>query len=577
MNRIDVSSISFDDLKANLKAYLSSKPEFQDWNFEGSNISYLMDMLTFAEYTTNTYNAFSLNESFLNTANLRSSIVAHGIPHGYTPKSSSAAEMTIKFGLDIAAITAAGLALPDYTVLQKYALFTVKIGDTSYIFSPDKNNAIYYDAGTFLSDTITLREGVKTTLSAVYSTQNVFELPDKADTNTLEVTVDGEVWTYAGSEINLLADAKVYYVRENSRGKFEVYFGTGVTSAAPADISIVNIDVLVTNEDSANAGVSPIDIVYAETLSINGIDYTDYITITVISKPSGGAKPEDTEAVRANIENKAISQDRTISVKDYAYVIKQAYSDFVKDVNAWDLHDLPSYTTADLGIVYVSVLPSHYRTVPLLTQLEKDSIVQSLTKNYMIGGIELNMVDPVYIGINHSFDIYYSVIDLNTTITDLEAKIKTNVRSLYDADITKFKTYLPISRIQGTVDASDSSIVSSNLTVTCELYMNLAAGVDYTINHTLNNAITPGTISSTFLSIHDVDGGSGTGTITSSIGDIGTVNYSSGLISFTVPAVNITADSTRILNFTPVDKFMNVSFEQVMLDTDNYSYNFIEV
>ena len=101
MNRKDLSNISYNELKADLVSYLKTKPEFSDFSFEGSNLAYLIDMITFSTYHSNVYNAFSLNESFLDTANIRSNVVAHGLIHGYTPSSSKGAEMKVQIGLDI--------------------------------------------------------------------------------------------------------------------------------------------------------------------------------------------------------------------------------------------------------------------------------------------------------------------------------------------------------------------------------------------------------------------------------------------------------------------------------------------
>jgi hypothetical protein len=577
MNRYNLSEISYDDLKADLIAYLQTKDELKDINFEGSNISYLIDMLTYSTYKANAYNAFALNEAFLDTAVLRSSIISHGVQHGYTPVSSISASMIVNIGLDLTKIQLAGLPVPEFWYIDAKSTFPTKISETNFIFTNLTPAALYLDGNTFEYEGLVLNEGLNTNISTTYSLSPVIKLPDGVDTNTLKVYVDGEEWVYAENAIFIEKNTKVYFIRETSTGNFEIRFGDGNTSSKPENLSTISIDFLVCSEERANAGKAIPQIEFNGSVIIDEVDYTEYLYIDITSTPNNGSGKEDTESVRNNVINKSITQDRAITVSDYKYIILQKFGNIVEDAISWDLNDLSAPTVEDLGKVYVSMKPEYFRTIPTLTDTHRRFIQQEMTKRYMIGGVELEIVTPYYIGVSHTFDVYYRELDLQTNLTDLQQKIKVAVRELYDDGLVSFDSYLPVSRIQSKVDSVEDSILSSNVHIQCTLYYSLESGVDFQSVKNIGNSIVPGSVESNLFNIYDVDNLDGTGALMSDLGEIGSISYESGSILVEIPGVDIAQDSSLEITASPETGYIKSQFQQLIIDTDNVSFNFIKV
>jgi hypothetical protein len=209
-----------------------------------------------------------------------------------------------------------------------------------------------------------------------------------------------------------------------------------------------------------------------------------------------------------------------------------------------------------------------------LTQYDRNTILKTLSSDYILGGIRLNIIDPVYLKINHSIDVYYDESKLDIEISAIKQKIIANIRDLYDSSIIKFENYLPVSRIQSVVDLSDRSIVSSLVHPTVTIEEELEAGIDFSWTTNLNLVLKPGSISSNLFVLRDVSG-----VIVSDFGNVGTVNYTTGEIVIDIDKVYVTADGTLQLTFETVDPFIKTTKEHLLIDGDEntYTWNFVKI
>ena len=308
--RLKVTELDFDDIKDNLKIFLKGQSQFKDYDFEGSGMNILLDTLAYNTHYM-AYNANMVaNEMFLDSSSLRSSTVSHAKALGYEVGSARAAVATINVVLGT---TAATKTMPAGTA------FTTTVDGVSYQFvtvaditSSNIGNAINFDSTK-------IYEGTYVTSKYLVDSSDVdqrFILTDpRADTTTLSVKVQNSAtdtttttYTKATDISQLSSSSKVYYLQEIEAGRFEVYFGDGIVSAAVSDGNIVQLDYVVTNKTLANgadAFTSP-----------SSIDSVTDITVTTVAAATGGAEPESINSIKLNAPLDYASQGRAVTVND---------------------------------------------------------------------------------------------------------------------------------------------------------------------------------------------------------------------------------------------------------------------
>lgn len=582
MNKIDVSSISFDELRESFINFAKSKEQYSDWEFGGSNISFLVDMLTYSTYYNTVYHSMMLNETFLDTATQRSSVVARAKEHGYIPKSRSSAYINATISFDAAGITEDGLPLPTSITIPKGTQLSIKINDIIYTFNTTRTYVVYNLLGVYELSNVMFYEGHLTSNIYTYYLNPEITVPTMADMTTLEVYVDGEEWTYAKNAIQYTPESKVYYYYENGVGEYSVYFGDGIISAKPAQNAQIQVSYLQSAGPDANAGLGVYEVSLNDTFSEDGIDYTKYVRIET-SIPTGGSNRETIEEIRKGTIRRSIAQNRAVTVRDFIYIVENEFYNEVLRCNAWDINTITdNIDPLDLGKVYICIQPRDYRTNPYIGFISEDSIYRTLTSQYTLGGIRVEIVDPIYIKINHSFAVYYNKNLLDVDLNTIKSRITNNVKALYDSDIIKFDNYLPISRIQSEADAADRSIVSTSLSITCTMDIPVEESVDLNRYIQFKNEVVPGTITSNIYDITDEEvglvGGDLIGNLVSStIGNVGTINYTKGTGTVIINGSNILEDGAISFNFRVATPHVKVSKEFILIDSDVYEWNFIEV
>ena len=491
--KLEISELDFDGIKDNLKNFLSQQDEFRDYDFEGSGMSVLLDMLAYNTHYLG-FNANMLaNEMFLDSAGLRSSVVSKAKQVGYTPTSSTSSTARI----DVTVNNATGSSL---TMLRGTS-FTTTLNGISYSFVNNADLTITPIDGVYKFSNVDIFEGTYLNFKYTVNTSDTdqrFIIPnDNVDTNTLTIKVqesssDSTTNTYklVTGITGLDSTSKVFFLQEVENGRYEVYFGDGVLGKSVADGNIIIMDYINTNRAEANS---------ATTFTLGGtIGGFSTATVTTISVASGGADPEAITSIKYNAPRDYTAQDRAVTADDYKVLVKSLYAN-AQSVQVYGGEDA---AIPDYGKVYISINAKSGFT---LTETTKASIVNSL-KQYAVASIRPVIIDPetTFIILNISFKY-----DSGATIKDVST-LKTNVlaaATTYGNDtLENFTGVFRHSRLTESINNADTSILSNITTIKLYKFITptLNEGLKYTLS--FNNA---------FYNPHSGHNSTGGGVITS--------------------------------------------------------------
>ena len=549
--RLSVTEFDFDEVKNNLKVFMRNQSEFKDYDFEGSGLSALLDVLAYNTHYLG-FNANMLaNEMFLDSAQLRSSVVSHAKTLGYTTRSSTAAKAVVDVFLNT---TNASATMPAGTV------FTSSVGNTSYQFVTTQS-VTAFNSGSFVQfNNVTIAEGSFVATRYTVDTQNVEQRfvinDDRADTTTLTIKVQNSAtdtgsatYTRATDIAGLTSTSNVYFLQEVEDGKFEVYFGDGILGNAVEDGNIIIMNYVVTNKGAAN-GASVFS-------SSAAIDTVNSVNVRTVSSSAGGSEPESIESVKYNAPLDYASQGRCVTTEDYKTYVRQLFAN-TQAVSVWggENGSFNSVTgvsdIAEYGKVFISVKST---TGLNLNKIQKSQLVNDLSP-YTVASITPVVVDPesLYIILNCNFKY-----DSNATTSSKESleTLVSNTISTYNTNYLKvFNSVFRHSQFTSLVDNTDNSILSNITTVSLGSFYtpNTSGSFSFTIQfgnplfnpHSGHNAAGGGIIASTGFYIQDNtnemffdDDGAGNLRIYYLVSGVrtyhsevaGTVNYATGLIS----------------------------------------------
>ena len=451
-NKLEISALDFDQVKANLKTFLQSQSEFQDYNFEGSGFSLLLDLLAYnthyLAYNTNVV----ANEMFLDSADLRSSIVSLAKMLGYTPTSPRAPIANI----DVLINNGSGTSI----TMSKGTVFTTSVSGTSYQFVTNSDHTIAPSSGVYRFSNINLYEGTLTTYKYTVDSsdpdQKFVIQTNRADTSTLKVKVQNSsidttttTYTLATGITELSSTSKVYFIQEIEDGKFEVYFGDGVIGQSLSDGNIVILEYVVTNTTDANG---------ASTFSLSGsIDGFSNVTITTNSSAQGGSVGQTKESIRYNAPLQYAAQDRAVTTTDYETLVQEIYPN-AQSVSAWGGEDdeTPVY-----GVVKIAIKAASGST---LTDATKTSIVTQL-KKYNVASVRPQIVDPETTTILLTSNVKYDERATTKTRDTLRSEIISALNTYNTNTLQKFDSMFRYSKIVELIDDTDTSILSNITTL----------------------------------------------------------------------------------------------------------------
>ena len=551
--KLVVSDYDFDAIKINLKSFLQGQSQFQDYDFEGSSLNILLDILSYNTHYLAYLANMATNELYLDSADIRNNIVSLAKMIGYTPSSPKAPMASI----DIQINNATGTSV----TMNKGTVFTTSVDDVSYQYVTNSDVTITPNSGVYKFSGVPIYEGSLVTFKYTVDSTDVdqkFILPNaNIDTTTLLVKVQNSssdtttnTYALAGGYNNVTATSKVYFIQEGQDGKFEIYFGDGVNGHAVSDGNIVILEYIVTNKTLSNN---------ASSFSLSGTigGFSD-VTITTVSNSQGGSESQDNESIRHNAPLHYAAQDRAVTTTDYETLVRSIYPNALS-VSAWGGEDdeTPRY-----GIVKIGIKAASGST---LTETTKQDIVNKL-KPYNVASVAPQIIDPETTSVLLTSTVKYNASTTTKSADTLKSEIITAITNFNTNQLQKFDSVYRHSKVTGLIDDVDNSILSNITTIKVrkEFTPTLAASNKYDIYfrnalfnpHTGHNSAAGGILSSTGFKVTGSDleqflddDGNGivrryylsSGIRTYSNETQGTINYTTGQI--TLNSLNVASIS----------------------------------
>tara|TARA_B000000441_G_scaffold119131_1_gene92770 strand:- start:20021 stop:22105 length:2085 start_codon:yes stop_codon:yes gene_type:complete len=495
MALVNFSNLDFDQVKQSLKDYLKSNSDFTDYDFEGSNLSTILDVLAYNTYTSS-YNANMVaNEVFIDSATLRENVVSLARNIGYVPRSRKAARVNVSFTVNTSNIT----PTPGSITLKKGAVVasTGSRNAQSFIFSilDDITVPVYNQVATFTN--IPVFQGSVLTSNYTYSARNVnqrFELPNAGiDTDLLYVSVKANEQSTAKVKYSLQdslfevgSASNVYYIQEIEDERYEIFFGDGVFGRKLEEGNFITVDYLVSNGDSAN-GINSFTFSGKLVYTRNGQEYTVTSGISLITPQgmaTGGETIEGVESVKKFAPRIYSTQNRAVTPNDYETLIPAKIFPQTESISVFGGEELvpPQY-----GKVFISIKP---RTGDFLSNLAKENLKMKL-KKYAVAGIVPEILDLKYLYIEVDSKVYY-----NSNLAPSGAEVSTLVQNnaakyAESTEMNRYGARFKYSKFLKIIDDSHESVTSNitNISMRRDLRVVLNTFAEYQIG--FGNAIYP--------------------------------------------------------------------------------------
>ena len=478
--RLRVTELDFDDIKTNLKTFLKGQTEFKDYDFEGSGMSVLLDLLAYNTHYL-AFNANMLaNEMFLDSSALRSSIVSHAKMLGYTPQSPTAPKATIDVTLNNTNLSSASI-----TAGTK---FSTTVNGTTYNFVSKSDVSTTSVDGVLKFSNLEIFEGTYVTNKYIASPSDVdqkFTIPsNRVDTSTLTVKVqdsatdtDTNTYTLATDITQITDTSTVYFLKEVENGEFEVEFGDGVIGKGLSEGNVVILQYVITNKDEANGASS-----FTAPSAISGV--TD-ITVATVSNAAGGGEAESLASIKYNAPLDYATQGRAVTGSDYKVKVKDLFP-AATTIQVWGGEDgNASSSTAEYGKVFISIKQSSGAN---LTTTQKTNIVDGL-KKLKVASVTPVIVDPETTFIFVTTRFKYDSSETTKDVSDLVSDVTTTLQNFNTSELNKFDTVFRYSKVVALIDDTNKAI-DSNIT-TIQLAQKFTPTLNSSTNYTLefNNAL----------------------------------------------------------------------------------------
>lgn len=485
---IQSTDLDFDTIKRSLKDYFKQQSEFSDYNFEASGLSNILDVLAYNTHINGLTANLAVNESFLNSAQLRSSVVSHAENLGYYPRSKTASTAVVNITAATSDTTTGTATLPANTA------FTTSVDDVSYTFLTTENNTATNDgSGNFAFKTstgsadITVKEGTiktKTFIVGDVEDEQIYVIPDDSvDTNTISVKVFDTTssstfssYTDIKSAVRVDTTSRIFIVRETPNGFYELTFGEGnVLGKAPTAGNKIEVTYFQVQGSIANNASS---FTPAGTVTIGSTSYTP--TVTTVSNSAGGDEKESITSIKLNAPAAFSSQQRMVTAEDYKAIINKNYSAVLDDVIAWGGND---NVPPEFGKVYVSLRFKDSVTAAVQTNT-KNAIKTNLSDNLAIMSIDTEFSDPIdtFVEVTTAFNFDPDLT--GDTAETTAVTIQNTISNFFTDNLNKFGKVFRRSALTATIDDLSVAILNTSMTLKVQQRFTPTVGTatDYTIN-----------------------------------------------------------------------------------------------
>ena len=475
---LPVSQLDFTSLRTSLKTYLQGQDRFKDYDFEGSNISVLLDILAFNTYQ----NAFYLNmvgsEMFLDTATLRDSVVSHAKELNYIPRSYTSAAATVRVNVNVTNNSISSVTMP-----QGYR-FTSTSASKNYTFSTIEPIIIPRNSSNQFVKDIMVYEGFL--LSEKYVVNNSIENQrfvisnPKIDTDSIEVFVSPDTSTSTNTEysfttniIGLNSSSTVYFLQPAESEKYEIKFGDNIIGRKPQNGNLIRVSYRV------SSGAEPNGL---NTFTPQGTVEGYSVTATTVSVAAGGANNESIQSIKDNATRSFQTQDRLVTTEDYKSLIIANFPE-VKAVSVYGGEEIP--ITPQYGRVYISCIT---QSGDVLTISSKDRIIEYARTRSPLS-INPFMVDPEFLDLVVDTTVNYNVNITTLTPSQIKTLVSNSIDSYNINSLTDFNKTFRFSKLVSSINNAHPSIVGNqtNIKMTKSITPLLNENFSFTIN--FNNEI----------------------------------------------------------------------------------------
>ena len=451
-----ITELDFDSIKNQLKTYLQTQTQFKDYNFEGSNMSALLDVLSFNTFQNNFYTNMTMNEMFLDSAVLKNSIVSHAKELNYIPRSRKSAKATVRVTITDENATDSTVVIPQYST------FTANYQGELFTFVTNQTYVARRTApSVYTADSIDIFEG---SMLASFQREGfivdgdgvlrVQLTNDEVDTDSVVVFVDAEetedrnVFTRANTIYGVKPDDKVFYLEPYLDNRYAVYFGKNEFGLQPEEFEDVRVRYRICSGELAN-GASAFSASFIEGATI---------AITTLTAAAGGLERESMESIRYFAPKSLAVQERAVTTKDYEVLLQQAFPD-ITAVSAYGGEELDP---PQFGRVAISVYLDAETT--LISSTLANTYINYLAEKSPLG-IEPIFVQTKFVYADVIADIVYTNKSTEKSKDELEALVRSSINSYSETTLEDFNTKLRGSKLAAQVDAVDTAILSTGLTI----------------------------------------------------------------------------------------------------------------
>ena len=611
---IQISELDFENIKSNIKTYMKSDPTFADYDFEGSGLSTLTDILSYNTYYNSFYLNMISNEMFLDTARLRDNVVAKAKMLGYTPTSNRSAKCSITCTFEIVSDSRDAIKYNDIIIDKNY-VFSKRNSQTNdeYKFTPSITRIVprsYAPVAvannkwkhTYEIFDLEIIQGIPVTdyVDTTDPNQKFILSNVNIDTNTIRVFVTPNVESTVTTEYRVNKDtmslnrlSETFFLQESYDGRYEIIFGDGVLGKSVDSGNIVIIDYLNTYGAEANGMTGDMRLISTKD-NVRAADLSQ--NLSVIGSTSGGADKESIDSIKFYAPRTFEGQNRCVTARDYMTIIPKIYPQ-ASSINVWGGED---NVPAQYGAVFISIKPNsgYY-----LSLQDKNAIKSNLTSNYSVLTLKPEIVDPDFIKLKIDSQVKFDNESTLLSSAELLSMVRNSISEYNLKFLQDFNSYFRYSQFLATIDQTDESITNNitNIRMINEKDVLLNNSANYTFN--FSNGILPNSVSSLGFII---DGLSGTYYVDDDgLGNIrfytrnvasakvytnsssGTINYTTGEII--IPSLNITSivgNDVFGITVTPIsmdifpvrNQIIDIDLNELNItmieDTDDFNENY---
>lgn len=451
---ISLTSLDHDTIKASLKTYLKTQSAFKDYDYDGANMNVLLDVLAHNTFLNSFYLNMIGSEMFMDSAQLRDSVVSHAKDLNYTPRSMSSAVATVNCTFSTSGITTSQFTIPKGTQFSG-------VNDTgSYVFSTAKTETYISSNNVFTVNNLNIYEGTyqqDSYLMNYHIEGQQFIITDStADVDSLSVYIlesDRQVqFDKATNLYGLDGNSEVFFLQATTKNRYEVVFGDGIFGRRPLDGATIILEYRVCNGESGNAVKTFIIDQNLGAPDINNCSIDD-VTIETYTASAGGAAAESIEKIRYNAPRHYQTQDRAVTTNDYQNLIIENFPE-INSVNVYGGEDLMG--AVEYGTVFIA--PTTYSGTPISTP-RKNEILNFLNERSAIG-ISPKIVDPNYLYVFGSVDVNIDQKQTNLTAAQIKTAVINAINDYNDVYLKKFGAVYRSSKLSSLIQAVDPSIQS---------------------------------------------------------------------------------------------------------------------